>query len=421
MKDEFRSLIPSADNPRLAAALGCNAYQHAERAYTVPRLTNFLAGWKTRLAAPFVGITCDGHKLDGLYPLVAEGAPCRQAVAAAQQLLTTVSVAQRARLCHAIEASEWRQWSNPEFYINRQGLRLEEVSGDVRTASLALLAASLSEQGFAKARGCMQINAFLGELVGVPAIMNEFSYNISLFGSPSEEEPWGWQFFGHHLALNCFFLGQQMVVSPVFMGAEPNWIDVGEHAGLSLFDDEERIGLSLMQSLSPALQRRAQIYPSMRDPAMPPDRWQPQDQRHLGGAFHDNRVIPYEGIAARELNPLQRRQLLDLLAAYFVFLPQGPRTARMASIERHLEATWFSWIGAYGAHDAFYYRVQSPVVMVEFDHHSGVWLSNAEPAKCHTHTVIRTPNGNDYGRDLLKEHFRAVHSGRQSVREGAER
>ena len=49
--------------------------------------------------------------------------------------------------------------------------------------------------------------------------------------------------------------------------------------------------------------------------------------------------------------------------------------------------------------------VQSPVVLIEFDHHIGVFLTNPEPAKFHVHTIVRTPNGNDYGLDLLRLHY----------------
>jgi hypothetical protein len=44
-------------------------------------------------------------------------------------------------------------------------------------------------------------------------------------------------------------------------------------------------------------------------------------------------------------------------------------------------------------------------VFIEFDHHAGVFLTNAEPAKFHVHTIVRTPNGNDYGIDLLRLHY----------------
>ena len=58
-----------------------------------------------------------------------------------------------------------------------------------------------------------------------------------------------------------------------------------------------------------------------------------------------------------------------------------------------------------GEDNAFYYRIQSPVVMIEFDHHKGVVLNNPTPEKFHVHTIVRTPNGNDYGMDLLRLHY----------------
>jgi hypothetical protein len=75
----------------------------------------------------------------------------------------------------------------------------------------------------------------------------------------------------------------------------------------------------------------------------------------------------------------------------------------MRRIRQRLDETFFSWIGGFGDEDPFYYRIQSPIIIVEFDHHRGVWLLNKEPAKYHIHTLIRTPNGNDYGRELLRQ------------------
>lgn len=67
-----------------------------------------------------------------------------------------------------------------------------------------------------------------------------------------------------------------------------------------------------------------------------------------------------------------------------------------------MDETYFCWIGGYGDHDPFYYRIQNPVVLLEFDHHSGVFLTNEEPAKYHIHTITRMPNGNDYGQELIR-------------------
>jgi hypothetical protein len=126
----------------------------------------------------------------------------------------------------------------------------------------------------------------------------------------------------------------------------------------------------------------------------------------LGGAHQDNRIVPYEGLPGSALSALQRRNLLDLISAYVAPLPPGPQKARMEEIERHLGKTHFCWIGGHSEDSAFYYRIQSPVVFIEFDHHAGVFLTNAEPAKFHVHTIVRTPNGNDYGVDLLRQHYR---------------
>ena len=108
---------------------------------------------------------------------------------------------------------------------------------------MAVLRASMSPNGYELSRDVMQLNRFLGDIVGGPAVMGEWSYIFCLFGTPSTTEPWGWQLFGHHLVLNCFVLGEQMVLTPAFWGAEPSYADHGPFKGIQLFQDEERAGL----------------------------------------------------------------------------------------------------------------------------------------------------------------------------------
>jgi len=50
------------------------------------------------------------------------------------------------------------------------------------------------------------------------------------------------------------------------------------------------------------------------------------------------------------------------------------------------------------------YRLHSPVILIEFDHQRGIVFANDRPSRHHIHTVVRTPNGNDYGKDLLRQH-----------------
>lgn len=305
-----------------------------------------------------------------------------------------------ARACYHVDAPEWRAWSNPEVLLSDHGVRLDEVPAAVRDAVLALLEASLSAEGYAQARAAMRVNGFLGALVRAPAVLNEFSYSFAVFGVPAADAPWGFSLFGHHLVLNAFFYRRQMVLSPCFMGAEPRAIDAGPHAGTRLLDDEEARGLRLMRALPPPLQRRAQLWAALDDAAMPHGRCNADDQRHLCGAGRDNRVVPPEGLCVAALPPPLQALALDIVAAFVRALPPGPRAARLAEVRAALPDTWFCWIGGFAPGDAFYYRLQSPVVIVEFDHHSGVFLANATPGRFHAHAILRTPNAGDYGMAL---------------------
>jgi hypothetical protein len=140
----------------------------------------------------------------------------------------------------------------------------------------------------------------------------------------------------------------------------------------------------------------------MVDPEMPPGRVHPGDERHLAGAFQDNRVIPVEGLRAADMPEQGRAILLEMAESFVSLLPDGPRAARMREIRDHLDETRFSWIGGHGSDDVFYYRVQSPVLIAELDHHCGVFLDYDTPKPFHIHTVLRTPHGNDYGRAYVR-------------------
>jgi hypothetical protein len=222
----FRDFLPpqTPDDRRYALRYQ-DAYTHVDA--LPPLVANMLIQWEALSRQPFVGVTTDGTVIPDLYVLQPNGAPIHSAVEAALHLLNAVSQQERAALCYPIDAREWRMWNNTEFYLHHIGLRLEETSMQLREAMLAVVQVCLSAQGFEKARDVMRLNAFLGELVHGPQVLNEWSYNFSLFGTPSTVEPWGWSLFGHHLALNCFMLGEQMILSPLFLGAEPTSADTG--------------------------------------------------------------------------------------------------------------------------------------------------------------------------------------------------
>ncbi|KAI0408847.1 hypothetical protein F4802DRAFT_299059 [Xylaria palmicola] len=397
---EFRQYLPDLSTPRFTTLARNDARGHARELLdkqSPPWLYGLYTHWRKLLQEPFKGITNDGVVRPGLFKLRDEGVPIERIVAAAQAVVDQLTPEQAARTLLHIDSPEWRTWSNPEFLISDKGIRLDEIPAALREAVLSVLRETLSPEGYDKALGAMRINHFLGELVGAPRVLNEHSYNFVLFGTPREDGAWGFSFYGHHLCLSVFLYRAQIVVSPWFTGAEPNVIDAGPRGGTRILDAEERLGLELMQSLAPAEQGRARVYARMKDPAMPKGRWNHDDQRHLCGAYRDNRVVPYEGIPVSSLGAAQRELVTRILEQYLLYLPRRARALRLADCAAAFGETYFCWVGGCGDGDAFYYRVQSPVVVAEFDHHSGVFLTNAEPAKFHVHTLLRTPNGGDYG------------------------
>jgi len=77
----------------------------------------------------------------------------------------------------------------------------------------------------------------------------------------------------------------------------------------------------------------------------------------------------------------------------------------------HIDETYFGWDqwdASLGPDDLFFFRIHSPVIIIEFDHQGAISLPNSRsdiPIREHIHTVVRTPNGNDYGKDLLRQHY----------------
>ncbi|MDT7669031.1 MAG: hypothetical protein QOC74_1814, partial [Pseudonocardiales bacterium] len=52
----------------------------------------------------------------------------------------------------------------------------------------------------------------------------------------------------------------------------------------------------------------------------------------------------------------------------------------------------------------------SPVMLIEYDNHRAIFLDNAEPERFHVHTIVGEPHGNDYGKDLLAQHYARHHT-----------
>lgn len=404
----FRRFMFPQGHPRIEELKGLDPYQYRDFAKKPGTFTGGLVeGWTPLYLNEFTGVTSDGELIKGLYPLgppaPGEEAPVDEMLVAVRKLFDVAEPEDLERLRYPVDAVEWQTWANPEFMQFDTGVRLEFASEELREAALGLVRASLSPEGYALTRAMMRINGFLGEVVGLPNILNDYSYNIAVYGEPDPEAPWGWQLYGHHCAVNCLVVNGRMNLSPVFHGAEPNEIDAGPEAGYRAFDDRVDAGTELMAKLTPEQRQEAIVFEKMVDPSMPEGRVHPGDERHLAGAFQDNRIIPYEGVRVSDLSDDACDAVLRLVESYLVILPVGPRAEKLREVRRHLDEAWFSWIGESEPGGVFYYRFQSPVLIVELDHHCGVFLDYDVPQRFHVHTVMRVPNGNDYGRSWVRQ------------------
>lgn len=361
-----------------------------------PRMKPMLDRAKSGLAEPFRGITTNGGIVPGLFAIEKTGISLAPLTEAARSFLAALTAEQRKMATFAIGDETWRKWSNIHPWLMRHGICLADLDGAQREAALALMRESMSAPGYRSARDIMRLNEHALEITGKPEEYGEWFYWVSVFGTPSPEEAWGWQIDGHHLNVNCFVLSDQLVLTPNFIGSEPVLARFGKHKGTRVFAAEEEQGFALMRALSPEERQRATVGKDL-------------PSELLMAAFNDNRRIEPAGIRFDELPADRRERLEALLATYIGRIRPGHAEIRYAEVKRHLHETHFAWIGPFDDSSPFYYRILSPVILVEFDHQSGIIYDNDTPSRDHIHTVVRTPNGNDYGKDLLRQHYAEGH------------
>ena len=358
---------------------------------------NFTEQNDKRLAEPFKGVTTAGEPERGLFAIRATGVSTDGPRRAALEFLAALTPQQKAATTFGVDDMEWRKWANQDVYL-RQGVSFLDMTEPQREKAYALLQASLSAKGLKQTRDIMRLNYTLGELND-----NNFDrygdlrYHITVMGEPSATEPWGWQLDGHHLNVNYFVMGDQVVMTPAFWGSEPTVATSGKYTGVSILQDEQGRGLQMIRALTPEQRAQATLQVVKKG------------NNILTQAFSDNVVLDFAGVRVSSFLPAQKKQLVDLMGLYIGNLREGHARVHLSDVEKHLDATWFAWIGGTEDNSVYYYRIHSPVVLIEFDHETPVGLRHLYPPgvpyREHIHSVVRTPNGNDYGKDLLRQHY----------------
>jgi hypothetical protein len=276
------------------------------------------------------------------------------------------------------------------FYtpVPRKGLALHDMKPYQRQLAMAMLAAGLSQRGFIKATTIMSLDEIL--LVTEPTPRRDpDNYYISIFGEPSETGEWGYRFEGHHVSQNFTLVNGKVQGAPSFFGSNPAEVLDGPRKGLRVLANEEDLALDVVNSLN-ADQRKVAIF----DAKAPGDiiTTNTREAALKGQAT---------GISASAMTPAQRTKLQDLLDEYCSNMPDEIAALRQAQIKKAGTNIWFAWAGGTQRLTPNYYRVQTADFLVEFDKTQ----SNGN----HVHSVWRD-FANDFGRDLLKEHYAASHA-----------
>jgi hypothetical protein len=211
---------------------------------------------KEGLASPFKGITTNGEVISGLFEIKPSGVPTERVRNAAENFIASLTPFQLARTMYPVDDEEWRKWMNQHFYA-RQGVCFAEMTDNQREAAFNLLRASLSPKGFELTRNIMRLNETLAEMADDHDFLGEWLYHIQIYGKPSATEPWGWKFEGHHGIINYFVLGDQVVMTPLFVGSEPTTATSGKYRGLQVLQKEQNDGLGMLNALSESQRKQA--------------------------------------------------------------------------------------------------------------------------------------------------------------------
>ncbi|MDG2213290.1 MAG: DUF3500 domain-containing protein [Verrucomicrobiota bacterium] len=363
-----------------------------------PRRGRFDAQIKAALAEPYRGIYYLDVPPADLFPIQKTGVSTEPVRQSAKAFLASLSKEDRKKTGFPVDDIEWRKWDNRHFYV-RQGVGFDKMTKGQRELAFNLLRTSLSARGLKQTQDIMKLNGTLAELTQRFDEYGQWLYWITIMGEPSATKPWGWQLDGHHVVINYFVLGDQVVMSPVFMGSEPVKAESGKFKGTIVSQAEQNKGLAFINALNKE-QRTKAIVASEKRPT-----------NTVAESFKDNQVLDYIGIKCNELDKRQKEQLLDLINVYVGNMAKGHAKVKLTEVRKHLNGTCFGWMGGTDKDSVFYYRIQSPVILIEFDHQRPVALNRSSiPTRQHTHTVVRTPNGNDYGKDLLRQHYKLHHS-----------
>jgi Protein of unknown function (DUF3500) len=311
----------------------------------------------------------------------------------AQNLWAALTPEQQKQVGFEFESPERQNWHFVP--IERKGLPWKQMTPAQQALGHAMLISGLSQRGYAKAETIMSLEQVLNDMEKGRGQFKRDpeNYFFSVFGKPGStdpKQPWGWRVEGHHLSLNFTIVGGKGVAAgPIFMGTNPAEVREGPRKGLRVLGAEEDLGRAFVKSLNEEQRKKAIIAAEA-----------PKDI--ISFDAHKAKPLDPLGITVNDLTDDQKQKLATLVLEYAQRLRPELSEEQIERIHKAgVDKVSFAWAGGTEKGDLHYYRVQGPTFLIEFD--------DTQNGGNHIHSVWRDLE-NDFGEDLLKEHYEKEHN-----------
>lgn len=202
-------------------------------------------------------------------------------------------------------------------------------------------------------------------------------YWVAIIGTPSETQPWQWQFGGHHVTVNATVVNGNVALTPSFIGVQPATYTDADGNEVRPLGDISDEAFALVNALAATQQQSAILGDTYIDLVL--------------GPGQDGKTLQPEGLVASDLNDDQRDMLISLIGYYTGMVTDELAAARLDEVTSTLDQTYFVWYGPTEEGNASYFRVAGPRIVIEFSPQQ-----MGGNAADHIHGIYRDPE-NDYG------------------------
>lgn len=297
---------------------------------------------------------------------------------AASELERSVHRPHPPRFNYCLGEREQHSWTNVPG-SRSGGIRMGDLRSDQQEKVWQLLQNFLSESAFDNVHF---LAAVLEEASGAGPLGD---YTIAMFGTPGTDSAWGFQFDGHHIALNFVVDGDHVILAPAFLGSRPTTVQ-----GVTPLAAEIKTGREFISQLT-AVQKESAFVPKLVQENLIVGSGRGQIDQ---GARYDVSDFDQVGLPYPSLTEAQQTQFRSLVETYVNRLHTDFAKDSVETIERHLDSGHFVYSNR---GDRIYYRIYVK---------NGVLIEYSDVGRDHVHTVVRLLGSRpfaDYGGFIANE------------------